>query len=231
MKPLNTDLISVLAQKKAIFWDFDGCFCDTERIHFSAYRDIFAKYGHEVNESEYYYYFTHLGLGILDEAKRHGVVGLDHITLRQEKVALFKDRIAKGQAHIFPEMPAILDIMAKTHQIYIVSNTSTEEIQTMLACEEVRLGRTLPVTKVFGLQPFLQKKPHPDSYLYALKQLTLEPHQVLVLEDSERGLTASHGAGIQSIWVQTTYNHTFPVKPELYSWRMTHEQLLTILKK
>jgi beta-phosphoglucomutase-like phosphatase (HAD superfamily) len=43
------------------------------------------------------------------------------------------------------------------------------------------------------------KKPAPDIYRYALEKLGLPPERCLAFEDSENGLHAARGAGLQTV--------------------------------
>ncbi len=45
------------------------------------------------------------------------------------------------------------------------------------------------------------KKPAPDIYVWVLRQMGLSPDACMVLEDSEHGVQAAHGAGLKSILV------------------------------
>ena len=56
------------------------------------------------------------------------------------------------------------------------------------------------------------KKPAPDIYTWAMRQLALTPEHCVALEDSENGVIAAREAGIRSILVTTndyTADHDF----------------------
>src|SRR5207302_10843387 len=44
-------------------------------------------------------------------------------------------------------------------------------------------------------------KPDPEPYLVAIRRSGLAPHECIAVEDSERGLTAAHAAGIACVVV------------------------------
>jgi beta-phosphoglucomutase-like phosphatase (HAD superfamily) len=58
---------------KAIIFDFDGVLADSEKYHFITYSEVFARYGHTIDETEYYKYWTSLGLGARGEIERHNL--------------------------------------------------------------------------------------------------------------------------------------------------------------
>ena len=49
-----------------------------------------------------------------------------------------------------------------------------------------------------------RSKPHPDPYLEALRVLSLDPAQTLVIEDSATGIAAARAAGLDVIALATT---------------------------
>ncbi len=51
------------------------------------------------------------------------------------------------------------------------------------------------------------KKPAPDIYVWALRELGLEPDQCLAFEDSENGIRASLGAGLRTVVTVNDYTH------------------------
>ena len=48
-------------------------------------------------------------------------------------------------------------------------------------------------------------KPAPDPYLTALERFAAEPHEAIVVEDSERGLRAAVAAGIDCVVVESEF--------------------------
>ena len=51
-------------------------------------------------------------------------------------------------------------------------------------------------------------KPAPDSYLTALEEFEIEPHQALVIEDSARGLASALATGIRCVIVKNEFTAT-----------------------
>ena len=222
MKNLKQKILN----KKAILWDFDGCLCDSERIHFLAYEKAFLQYNHTLNEYEYFETFTHTGGGVAREVEKYNL-NCDHDAIRKDKAKHYWELISNKEAVIYPEIPEILEIMRK-HKIInaIASNSPATEINLILSQYQ---EKELPIDMVVGLEPGMRKKPFPDLYNKALSQLKLQPSDVLVIEDSERGLIAAHEAGCESIWVKTPLNERFQTSSPHIA-RLTHTQILDILK-
>lgn len=222
MKNLKQKILN----KKAVLWDFDGCLCDSERIHFLAYEKAFLQYNHTLNEYEYFETFTHTGGGVVKEIEKYHIK-CDPEAIRKEKAKYYWELISKKQAIIYPEIPEILSIMKNNKIINaIASNSPSIEINLILS--QYPHGK-LPIDMVVGLEPGMRKKPSPDLYNKALKQLELKPSDVLVVEDSERGLIAAHEAGCEAIWVKTPLNERFKTNTP-YIASLTHSQILNIVK-
>lgn len=75
----------------------------------------------------------------------------------------------------------------------------------------------------------MQKKPAPDLYLKALSLLNLLPCDVIVIEDSERGLLAAQAAECEAIWIKTPFNLRFKTTAP-YVAELNHLELLNVLK-
>lgn len=218
-KTMFTD--KILNQKKYFLWDFDGCFCDTETVHWMAYNLAFKPYGHSIEKKEYFYHFTHLGQGVQDEITRAGL-SCDPILVRQEKVKNYWTLIQEGAASPFLEMKSILENIENAGKlIAIVSNSPQEEIELILQKQDL-----LPyVDFILGQTEGLRKKPFPDLYLEAHRRIGGEKSDYIVFEDSERGLAAAHGAGLEGVWVTTLDNQHLPTtSPHLFA--CSHRELL-----
>ena len=56
-----------------MIFDFDGVLADSEKWHFATYSEVFARHGHTIDETEYYKYWTSLGMGARGEIERFGL--------------------------------------------------------------------------------------------------------------------------------------------------------------
>ena len=214
----------ILSKKKVVLWDFDGCFCDSEPIHYQAYAQAFAKYGHTINKTEYFETFTHTGGGIPKEIENYKLT-CDPEEIRNAKAKYYWEFISQGQAKLFPEMPEILSKLQQLNiRSVIASNSSKEEIELILS----QLKEKVSIEMIFGLIPGLRKKPFPDIFNHALSSLKMNSSDAVIIEDSERGLLAAQSANCDALWVKTylteNFNSTAP-----YLGKITHGELLGIL--
>ncbi len=218
-------IVQSLKAAKCFLWDFDGCFADTEKLHFMAYSEAFAQFGHTLYEAEYYPSFTHLGDGTKREiAARCPTVSEQEIL--RIKAEAYRKLINEAKVSCFPETRSLVQKMRLLGaKVAIASNSSEEEIRTVLK----RSGFPVDLLDVIvGKSPNLRKKPAPDIFLHALKWLGCTPEDAFVLEDSNRGLQAAAAAGCHSVWIRTAYNDGLK-SDEPHVAALTHSQLLAML--
>ena len=223
------ELLRRLPNKQFFVWDFDGSFCDTEPIHYRAYLKAFEQYGHIIREDEYYVRFTQNSDGIRLECQAYGLkIGPDEqLEIRRRKVAHYNTLIRSGLAQPFPEIKAILATTTSLDIRWLIASNSPATENSLII---EQLGSPFDSCEII-LEPnqLLRKKPEPDIFLEAIHRSGFKPEQILVIEDTEKGLQAAAAAGLDAICVSTRYNDglTFSA-PHLA--RPTHAQLLTTLK-
>lgn len=218
------DWLAKIASKKAFIWDFDGCFADTERLHFLAYRKAFQEFGHTVDESLYYESFSHLGLGAKKEIERFQLTcTVEQILERKHRY--YWDEISGGRAKVFFEMGDVVTLLKQRGLVGIASNSPKHELIEILN----HSSQIAPLDLVLGWTEGLRKKPAPDLFLKALELLKIDASDAVVFEDSDRGLAAAHAAGCEAIWIKTSYNEHFSTSWPMIA-RIPHDELLRALR-
>ncbi|MFE9683324.1 HAD-IA family hydrolase [Streptomyces sp. NPDC002701] len=181
---------------QAVLLDMDGTLVDTEGFWWDAEVEVFAKLGHE-----------------LDESWRHVVVGGPmtrsagflieatgaKITLSELTVLLndgFEDRIGRT----LPLMPGAARLLAElaAHRVptALVSASHRRIIDRVL----VSIGAHHFDLTVAG-DEVERTKPFPDPYLVAAAGLGADPARCAVVEDTATGVAAAEAAGCQVVAV------------------------------
>jgi len=182
-----------------VIFDFDGVLADSERYHFLAYREVFARYGHHIDEREYYKRFTSLGLGARGEIERYRL-DLDPAEIAKQKAPLFSRYCREGQVRMYPSAKRVVETFAEMERpMVVVSGSSREDILAVLGRE----GLENRFQAILGKGETEKPKPHPSGFLKAAELLGLPPSQCLVLEDAEKGLQAAQAAGTPVIIVKS----------------------------
>lgn len=198
-------LKQLLDAGRAVIFDFDGVLADSEKWHFATYSEVFARYGHTIDETEYYKYWTSQGLGAKGEIDRFDL-DLDPTAIRDEKRPLFSERCRDGSIELFPEVFEFLERLAKKDKILtIASGTAGFDIETILENAGVRDY----FSEIIGCDTVPAIKPAPDLFMAMLERLGLPGSDCLVIEDAEKGMQAANAAGIPVIVIRTKETRYF----------------------
>ncbi len=198
MDKLST-LRKLLLNARGFILDFDGLLADSERYHFSAYNQIFTRYGHTLDEKEYWKYWTSLGQGVQGEIDRHGL-DLDPSIIRREKMPIFSRYCEDGTIALYDDAKRMIDLLAESgKRMAVASGTPAADVRAVLRNAEVDGLFSF----VLGSDTVPRVKPAPDVFLKAADALGLRAAECLVFEDAEKGMFAAIEAGMPVVIVRT----------------------------
>lgn len=195
----------LLANAEGLVFDFDGLLADSERFHYEAYNAVFSRYGHTLDQTEYWKYWTSLGHGVQGEIDRHGL-DLDAVAIRREKMPIFTRYCEDGTIGLFDDAKRMIDLLATTgKKMAIASGTPAPDVRAVLknAGVEGLFG------VVLGSDTVKRVKPAPDVFLKTAGALELSPSECLVFEDAEKGMFAAVDAGMPVVIVRTPQTRGF----------------------
>jgi HAD superfamily hydrolase (TIGR01509 family) len=198
-------LTRLLLPAHGLIFDFDGLLADSERFHFVSYNEVFKRYGHTIDEKEYYKYWTSLGLGAKGEIDRYGL-DLDSLAIRREKMPIFTRYCEDGSITLHEgagEMISLLSGLGK--RMAIASGTPASDVRAVL--RHAGLGDSFEV--VLGSDTVPRVKPAPDVFLETAEALGLGPSECVVFEDAEKGMFAAIDARMPVIIVRTPQTREF----------------------
>ncbi|UKA76494.1 HAD-IA family hydrolase [Arthrobacter sp. FW306-07-I] len=203
----------------ALIFDCDGVLADTEQHgHLPAFNRTFTDFNVPVQWSvEEYAEKVKIGGGkermrsILTPELAHSLglkddAAVDEAILawHQRKTAVYKDMVASG---VMPARPGIARIVQEAHDAgwtLAVASTSAEPAVRAVLTHAVGEGLAKHFA-VFAGDVVPAKKPAPDIYLLALRELNLDPDDAIVVEDSANGLRAALGAGLRTLVTVSGY--------------------------
>ena len=103
-------LHTLLQKSKAAILDFDGLLADSEPYHYKAYNEVFERYGHTLDKSEYWIEWTSKGKGIAGEIERHNLtLDIDPKELRKQKFEVYTQFCESGAIKLFPEAVRLVE--------------------------------------------------------------------------------------------------------------------------
>lgn len=209
-----------MSELQGLLFDVDGTLADTERDgHRVAFNQAFAAAGlnWEWDDALYgellrvtggkerirHYLDTYLPDFKRPHAYEAFVTGLHHAKNR-----IYAELLATGGIPLRPGVRRLLEeARAAGLRLAVATTTSPENVSALLAHALAADGESwFEVIAAGDIVP--AKKPAPDIYTWALKEMDLKPEQALAFEDSENGVRASLGAGLKTIVTVNEYTRT-----------------------
>ncbi|MBC8428680.1 MAG: HAD family phosphatase, partial [FCB group bacterium] len=198
------DISKLLRECKGLLFDFDGVLADSEPYFRKAWNRVLEPFGHSVSERDYWYHWASLGEGIEGEIRRHGLEGIDVGGAKAKQKRFYREFVERGDIPLFPTTAELLHTLLsppfKTRFPFrIASNSDCDVIESIL----LNGGAQVPaITGGRGLK----KKPAPDIFLKAADELNLSASEILVFEDSQKGIDAAYAGGFTPVLVKNRLN-------------------------
>lgn len=190
---------------RAIIFDMDGTIVDTENLWRQASKTLIANRGYTLSKEEECILYEQLpGIGLPNACRliKDLIKTDDSIEiLMKEKSAIACQLYESGICFIngFPEF------YRKATEIPLKMAVATNAtIQTMEITD-----KSLNLCQYFGKHLYTINhvnnigKPNPAIYLYAAKQLGIDPKECIAIEDSGHGILAAKTAGMFCIGINT----------------------------
>ena len=190
---------------QALIFDFNGVLVDDEPVHFRLFRDILARQGQPLTETDYFgRYFVYDDAGVFAAvlADRGHPQPPERIeALRQEKARLYA-AVPSTDFHYFEGAEDLARDASRSLPLAIASGARRAEVLRHL---EAR-GLAGIFRIVVSIDDVSKGKPDPEPFLEAARQLRVPPASCIAIEDSPGGIQAARAAGMKVIGVC----HTVP---------------------
>ena len=233
---------------KAIIFDVDGTLAETEELHRIAFNTAFADSDLPWHWSRDQYR-TLLEVSGGKERIRHFIeteglperersdLGQFIAQLHKQKTRIYTQAVIEGRAELRPGVRELISAAGEAGvRLAIATTTSLPNVDALLQAA-YNGSRNGIFEAICAGDSVAAKKPAPDIYLDALRQLDLPPDACLAIEDSRNGLMSAFKAGISTIVTPGIYtegqdfSEAELVVPdlnsvaiaELLSGRLTHE--------
>ncbi len=204
----------------ALVFDCDGVLADTERDgHLPAFNATFEQFGLPIRWSVAEYgRLLAIGGGkerlatvfTPENVRRYGLPADPDqqkaliAQWHQVKTARYTALVASG---VLPGRPGIARLVGEAvragWQLAVASTSAEASVRAVL--EHAVGGELAGHVAVFAGDVVPAKKPAPDIYLLALRELGADPGDVVVVEDSGNGLVAARAAGLTTLVTVSSY--------------------------
>nr|MBF0223046.1 HAD-IA family hydrolase [Desulfobulbaceae bacterium] len=203
-------------KNNVLLFDCDGVLGDTERYgHLPAFNKMWAEKGVDWKWSvEQYGDKLKIGGGkermlslFADEdflsifKKPCNSVEIDEIikSWHKSKTAIYKDIIFSGKVPARPGIPRLIKEAIDAGWTCAMCSTSAVESVEAVLVHAVGQDYAKRFAGIFAGDMVKAKKPAPDVYLLAVKELGIKPENCVVVEDSENGLKAAKAAQMKCL--------------------------------
>ena len=186
----------------AIVFDFDGLIVDTEGAGFISWREVYERFGAELDLDHWSRATGYIG-GFDPALHLERLLGrrLDWSRIIPEREA--RNWELTLQAKTLPGIERLFE-GARRHglRIGVASNSGNGWVEEGLK----RLGLRHFVEAVVTRDMVMNPKPAPDVYLKTAQTLGIEPNRAVALEDSEPGCRAAKLAGMKAVAIPNKFS-------------------------
>jgi HAD superfamily hydrolase (TIGR01509 family) len=181
----------------AVVFDFDGVIVDSETPEFESHRLLFERCGIALTPHEW---VDQIGIWVEGYGQRWfrrlcelSPEAPDYETFEAEKRRLFLERLA-GEP-----MRGILDLLEALEDAAIPAAIASSAPACWVVAAAERLGVRDRFRAIVTADDVARRKPAPDVYLEALRQLAASPERSIAIEDSAPGVAAARAAGMKTV--------------------------------
>jgi HAD superfamily hydrolase (TIGR01509 family) len=192
-------------QIKAVIFDFDGVIVDTEKISLDvAKRLMKRKFNIDLTTAEIKGKYGRLDKDWYNSLlKKHSIdVSVDDLLMEHNQQY---DGAIDNLHDTLPGVQAMLEKAEKQNWRKAIC-TGSYSYQVSLLLKNFQLQDKFDI--IVGSEHTLNHKPHKEPYLFTAKKLNIKPENILVLEDSEAGVTSAKAAGMYVIGVMIGNHNT-----------------------
>lgn len=176
-----------------LIFDCDGVIVDSEIMATRIALEFLADYGYHNDEESHCRRFS----GMMDTeilAIIFDELGQPQPEDAYPRLRQIFDRRFQEELQPIAGMPAVL--RQQDRPISIVSNSGVAHVEHSLTLATIA---DVPRGRIFSAEQVQRPKPHPDVYLHAIRQIGLPSEELVVIEDSEAGVSAARAAGLRVI--------------------------------
>jgi HAD superfamily hydrolase (TIGR01509 family) len=195
-----------------VIFDMDGTLAETEEVHRQAFNRAFADLGLGWNWDVPLYRQLLKVTGGKERithfiTREGGVADPEFVAkLHKAKTDIYTAMVDGGAVPLRPGIREFIEAArARGLTLAIATTTSMPNIDALLTSALGAQWRD--IFPVVGAGDMVKKKkPAPDVYELALRELGKPPQQCVAIEDSRNGVLAARGAGLPVIAVRSTFS-------------------------
>jgi HAD superfamily hydrolase (TIGR01509 family) len=212
--------------KKYLLFDNDGVLVETEMWYYEANKMALSELGFELPFATYMEIMARGGTA-WEVAQKEGVDAKMIACQRAKRDGYYREFLTTRSIEI-EGVHEVLQTLRKEYRMGIVTTSRRVDFELIHA----KRGIVGFMDFTLCVEEYPRAKPHPDPYLAGMAKFGAKPHECLVIEDSQRGLTAAFNAGIECAVVHNEFTKTHDFSKASHFLQSLRElpQLLVSLK-
>lgn len=180
---------------KALVFDFNGTISDDEPVLIRVYQELFEEVGRPITADEY---LSELA-GHTDPEMFIRWLGVADPDLMEERIRRYNAIVADGST-VDEETRAAVGYAAERGPVGLVTSAYRSEVDPVLDVTGLRAA----FSALVFLEDVTNGKPHPEPYLRAASLLGVAPSELVVLEDTDIGVSSAKAAGAYVVGLTRT---------------------------
>ena len=206
-----------MSRLKALLWDVDGTLAETERDgHRVAFNQAFESCGLSWHWDEHCYGELLRIIGGRERVLHHMALHGESPVLQSERETLArKVHAVKNKCYAdlvrsagLPLRAGVLGLLEECRSrgvmLAIATTTSRTNVEVLLQAHLGARWSEWFAVMVCG-EDVERKKPEPEVYVRALRELKISPHQAVTIEDSPGGVAAARAADVPVVVALSSY--------------------------
>jgi beta-phosphoglucomutase-like phosphatase (HAD superfamily) len=202
--------------KKYVIFDLDGTLIDSMGLWPEFYKDFLLKLNSNIIVDDYkddyklafsQYQYDNMYIGAINYIKNKYNLTMDIEDLYKLFLEIRKKDVEKSiflKDHVIDFLNLL---KKKKFTMFLATISDKPLIHNYIEKSNVKdLFKFFPLKYILTADDVVNKKPHPEIYLKALKLLKARPEECIVIEDSLSGVIAAKEAGIEVINIYDKYS-------------------------
>ena len=210
--------------KKYILFDNDGVLVETEIWYYEASKKSLKEFFDITLQFDDYMDIMAQGTTVWESALQKGF-SQHNIDIARDKRNEYYQHYLRTEDIAIPHVQDILQQLSQSCKMGIVTTSRRVDFEII----HHNRGITDFMEFVLCEEDYTYAKPHPEPYLTGLKLFGCSKDETIIVEDSQRGLTSAHSAGIECVIVHNEFTKTHDFSKATYKID-TLDNLLELLK-
>lgn len=212
---------------KAVIFDMDGLLLDTEKLLIRFWVQAANEAGFPMTREQ--------ALSIRSLHRSYAIPylqglfgeGFDYIKIRSRRMELVNEYLSEHPLELKDGAKELLAFLNENGLLTAVATaTDFERTHDYLTRVDIFDG----FDKIICATMVKRGKPAPDIYIYAAKQLGLDPNECMALEDSPNGVKSAAAAGCRTVMVPDLTEPDEEIEKLIYAKSGSLKDIIALLK-